>query len=105
MGNAGDDDTGQAGHGNTSGKSRRGQGTPCPRPKVRQGARLAGRGIGEFAPKLRDCRNCILKTLRVTPAIAAGVTDWLWELAEIDMLVEAAEAKPGNHGPYKKLAD
>lgn len=44
----------------------------------------------------------IHKTLRVTPAMAAGVTDRLWEIADIAMLVEQAEAKPGKRGPYKK---
>ena len=44
----------------------------------------------------------IHKTLRVTPAMAAGVTDRLWEITDIAMLVEQAEAKPGKRGPYKK---
>ena len=43
----------------------------------------------------------IHKTLRVTPAMAAGVTDRLWEIEDIAKLVEAAEAKPGKRGPYK----
>ncbi len=47
----------------------------------------------------------IHKTLRVTPAMAAGVTDRLWEIADIAMLVEQAEAKPGKRGPYKKAKD
>lgn len=34
----------------------------------------------------------IHKTLRVTPAMAAGVSDRLWEIADIAMLVEEAEA-------------
>lgn len=42
------------------------------------------------------------KTLRVTPAMAAGVSDRLWEIEDIAMLVEQAEAKPGKRGPYKK---
>ena len=36
----------------------------------------------------------IHKTLRVTPAMAAGVNDRLWEIAEIAKLVEDAEAAP-----------
>lgn len=44
----------------------------------------------------------IHKTLRVTPAMAAGVTDRLWDIADIAKLVEEAEAKPGKRGPYKK---
>ena len=44
----------------------------------------------------------IHKTLRVTPAMAAGVADRLWEIADIAKLVEDAEAKPAKRGPYKK---
>jgi IS1 family transposase len=46
----------------------------------------------------------IHKTLRVTPAMAAGVSDQLWEIADIAKLVEDAETKPAKRGPYKKLA-
>ncbi len=44
----------------------------------------------------------IHKTLRVTPAMAAGVADRLWEIADIAKLVEDAEAQPTKRGPYKK---
>jgi IS1 family transposase len=44
----------------------------------------------------------IHKTLRVTPAMAAGVTDRLWEIADLAKLVEDAEVKPGKRGPYNK---
>src|SRR5258706_1339746 len=46
------------------------------------------------------CR--IHKTLRVTPAMAAGVTDRLWSVADLTTLVESAEPQPGKRGPYKK---
>ncbi len=46
----------------------------------------------------------IHKTLRVTPAMAAGVSDRLWEIADIAKLVEDAEAAPAKRGPYKKQA-
>lgn len=46
----------------------------------------------------------IHQTLRVTPAMAAGVTDKLWEMSDIVALVEANEQKPGPRGPYKKVA-
>jgi len=42
------------------------------------------------------------KTLRVTPAMAAGVSDRLWEVADIVALVEAAEAPAKKRGTYKK---
>jgi IS1 family transposase len=46
----------------------------------------------------------IHKTLRVTPAMAAGVTDRLWEVADIVALIEAEEAKADRkRGPYKKV--
>ena len=41
-------------------------------------------------------------SLRFTPAMAAGVTDHVWELEEIVGLLEAAEPKGGKRGPYKK---
>jgi IS1 family transposase len=44
----------------------------------------------------------IHKTLRVTPAMAAGVSDRLWEVSDIVALLEATEPKPGTRGPYKK---
>jgi hypothetical protein len=44
----------------------------------------------------------IHKTLRVTPAIAAGVADRLWEIADIAQLVEDAGAAPKVRGLYKK---
>ncbi len=40
--------------------------------------------------------------LRMTPAMAAGVSDRLWEIGDIVKLVEDAEAKPVKRGPYKK---
>ena len=44
----------------------------------------------------------IHKTLRVTPAMEAGVADRLWDIADIAMLVEQAGAKPSKRGPYRK---
>lgn len=45
----------------------------------------------------------IHKTLRVTPAMAAGVTDRPWEVSDIVTLIEAKEAeKPVVRGSYKK---
>ena len=38
----------------------------------------------------------------LTPAMAAGVSDRLWEMSDIVALVEAAEPKPKKRGPYKK---
>lgn len=40
--------------------------------------------------------------LRLWPAVAAGVTDRLWTVADLAALVEAAELKPSKRAPYKK---
>lgn len=45
------------------------------------------------------CR--IHKALRVSPAMAAGLTDKLMNMADIAALVEAAAPKPRPRGPYK----
>lgn len=44
----------------------------------------------------------IHKTLKVSPAMAAGVTDKLWSMEDIVALVEARRPVPGKRGPYKK---
>jgi hypothetical protein len=44
------------------------------------------------------------KTLRMTPAMAAGVSDKLWSVVDLAEIVDAAPAKPGKRGPYKKRA-
>jgi IS1 family transposase len=49
------------------------------------------------------CR--IHKTLRVTPAMAAGVTDRLWSLEDVANVIEAKTAKPAKRGPYKKRGE
>jgi IS1 family transposase len=48
------------------------------------------------------CR--IHKSLRITPAMAAGVTDHVWSVEELVAIVEAALPKPGPRGPYPKRA-
>lgn len=42
----------------------------------------------------------IHQTLRVTPAMAAGVSDHVWDIEEIVALMP--EKKAGPRGPYKK---
>ena len=46
------------------------------------------------------CR--IHKTLRVTPAMEAGVSDHVWAYEEIVEIVEGYTPKPGKRGPYQK---
>ena len=66
-----------------------------------------------FSKKLENHANAIAlhfayynfvrihQTLRMTPAMAAGVTNKLWEMADLVAIVEAAD-KPAVRGPYKK---
>jgi IS1 family transposase len=44
---------------------------------------------------------CIHKTLKVTPAMAAGITGKLWDLADIVARIDTAKV-PAKRGPYKK---
>lgn len=44
------------------------------------------------------------KTLKMTPALAAGVTDKLWSMADLVEMMDAVAPKPGPRGPYKKRA-
>lgn len=42
------------------------------------------------------------KTLRVTPAMEAGLTDRLWTMADIAEMVDATLPKPGRPKNYKR---
>jgi hypothetical protein len=44
----------------------------------------------------------IHSSLRVSPAMAAGVSDKLWSLDDVVALIEAREQPPKKRGPYKK---
>jgi hypothetical protein len=48
------------------------------------------------------CR--IHKTLKVTPAMAAGIKDKLWSMEDIAEQIEAGRPQPAKRGPYKKRA-
>ena len=45
----------------------------------------------------------IHKTLRITPAMAAGIADHVWSMEDIATLTDAAYA-PKKRGSYKKKA-
>lgn len=56
---------------------------------------------GRYSPApFKSCH----KTLRITPAMAAGVTDRLWEMSDLVAIVEAGDAKPNRPATYKKRA-
>ena len=88
---------------------------PNNRPQLVGAAVTAGR-TNAFSKKLANHEAALAlhfmhynlgrihQTLRVTPAMAAGVTDRLWSIEDIAALVEAAVPKPGPRGLYKKLA-
>ena len=44
----------------------------------------------------------IHKTLRITPAMACGLSDHVWSLEEIVMIADSCMPKPAKRGPYKK---
>jgi hypothetical protein len=43
----------------------------------------------------------IHKTLRITPAMAAGIETRLWSMEDVAALVEARDAAPAKRGTYK----
>jgi hypothetical protein len=43
----------------------------------------------------------IHKTLRMTPAMAAGISDRLWSMEDVVALIDAREPEPKKRGPYK----
>ena len=44
----------------------------------------------------------IHKRLRITPAMAAGISDHVWSIEEIVEMIDRATPKPGVRGPYNK---
>jgi IS1 family transposase len=44
----------------------------------------------------------IHKTLRITPAMACGLSDHVWSLEEIVQMADNYAPKPGPRGPYKR---
>ena len=41
-------------------------------------------------------------TLKVTPAMEAGLTDRLWDISDLIAIIDANEPAPKKRGPYKK---
>jgi len=46
----------------------------------------------------------IHSSLRVSPAMAAGISDKLWSMDDVVALIEAREVPPKKRGPYRKRA-
>jgi hypothetical protein len=46
----------------------------------------------------------IHKTLRITPAMSAGLSDHVWTLEEIILMADSYMPKPAKRGPYKRSA-
>jgi len=44
----------------------------------------------------------IHKTLRMSPAMAAGITDRLWSLEDVVAKIDEMQPEPKPRGPYKK---
>lgn len=42
------------------------------------------------------------KTLKMTPALAAGITDKLWSMDDLVAMMDEVAPKPGPRGPYQK---
>ena len=57
---------------------------------------------GDVVPHMYYNYVKIHSKLRVSPAMAAGVSDWLWEMSDIVALAEAVEAPAKKRGTYKK---
>lgn len=56
--------------------------------------------VALYAVWYNFCR--IHKSLRVSPAMAAGVADRLWSMEDVATMVEAAAPLQGKRGPYAK---
>jgi hypothetical protein len=56
--------------------------------------------LGLYSAFYNFCR--IHKSLRVTPAMAGGVTDKLWTMEDIVALMDARAPKPGPRKAYNK---
>jgi hypothetical protein len=59
-----------------------------------------GHAVAVYFMYYNFCR--IHKTLRVTPAMEAGLTDHVWSMEELVALLPEPQAK--KRGPYKKRA-
>ena len=68
---------------------------------AQNGAVWAGFGL-EGEPRSRNYFCRVRQSLRVVPAMKAGVADHVWTYEKIIGVVDAFTSKPGPRGPYKK---
>jgi len=47
----------------------------------------------------------IHQTLKISPAMAAGLTDRLWDISDLVAVIDANEEAPKKRGPYKTKKD
>ena len=47
----------------------------------------------------------IHKTLRVTPAMVAGLSKTVWDMEDLVRIMDERAPKPGPRGPYKNRAE
>lgn len=81
---------------------------------MRMGMRRFTRPTNAFSKKLENHIHALAlyfafynfcgihKTLRMTPAMAAGLTDRLWSLEDIVAKIDELAPVPAKRGPYKK---
>lgn len=81
---------------------------------MRMGMRRFTRLTNAFSKKIENHAHAVAlhvmhynfvrihKTLKVTPAMAAGVSDRLWSMEDVVALIDAAEGPAKKRGPYKK---
>jgi IS1 family transposase len=109
----------------TGAKKRRVEGDPDPRMvstsyverqnlTMRMHMRRFTRLTNGFSKKVENHANAVAlhfayynlvkvhSTLRMSPAMAAGVTDRLWEMSDLVAVLEATEEAPKKRGPYRK---
>ena len=84
---------------------------------LRMGSRRFTRKANAFSKKIKNLQSAVAlhylhynfvrihKTLRVTPAMEAGVTQRLWDIGDLVDMLEEWRPKPGPRGPYKKKRD